>query len=438
VTGSEPIHVDFDRHSIEYRRNIAAITADLHRRCPVAFNDTYDGHWFVSGYDEVFDMARQANLLSSDNDVAGVRDGYRGISIPSQAAFQFGFLEMDPPPQREYRQALNSYLSPAAVDRWRPLVEDLTRACIDERIESGCIDFVDDLANIVPAVQTMAMMGLALTEWAFFCDAAHAVVYTPPDSPDIERVRQLGVDAFTRLYASLGEVRANPRPGLIDALLRTQIGGGTPSDEELAGNLYLLIGGGFDTTTALTANALEWLAANPGDRERLRVDSAGLLDTATEEFLRFFTPAPGDGRTVVLDHEINGVQLKRGDRLWLSWAMANRDPSMFPDPDTIHLDRKFNRHTSFGLGIHRCLGSNVARMVFKTMVRQVLERIGDYVTDEPGTVHYESIGVINGLQHLPARFTAGKRLGASLEETIAHWQQLIDEQRLAEPISAEA
>ncbi|MGE0309195.1 MAG: cytochrome P450 [Acidimicrobiia bacterium] len=433
---AEPIHVDFDRHSTAYREQFAQITADLHGRCPVAFNDTYDGHWFVSGYNEVFEMARQANLLSSDNDVTGVRKGYKGISIPSQAAFQFGFLEMDPPTQKDYRQTLNAYLSPAGIERWRPMVVDLTRACLDELIESGRIDFVDDLANIVPALLTMAMMGLPLVDWEFFCEPAHAVVYTPPDSPDIERVRQMGVDAFTRLYLSLGEARAKPRPGLIDALLGATIDGGTPSDEELAGNLYLFIGGGFDTTTALTGNALEWLGANPGERERLRTDTAGLMDTATEEFLRFFTPAPGDGRTVAQDHEVNGLQLKEGDRLWLSWAMANRDPSMFPDPNTIHLDRKFNRHTSFGLGVHRCIGSNVARMVFKTMVAQVLERMADYVVDVAGTVHYESVGVINGVQHLPATFTPGKRLGASLEESIDHWQRVIDEQGLAKPITA--
>jgi cytochrome P450 len=160
-----------------------------------------------------------------------------------------------------------------------------------------------------------------------------------------------------------------------------------------------------------------------------------LLDSATEEFLRFYTPAPGDGRTISADCEIAGTQFKEGERLWLSWAMANRDPGVFPEPDSIDMARKGNRHTSFGLGIHRCIGSNVARMTFKTMVTAVLDRMPDYVINPGATVHYETVGVIQGMQHLSASFTPGKRLGKGLAETLDVLQTACDEQRLAEPVT---
>jgi cytochrome P450 len=427
--------VDFDRHSPTYREEFDALTRELHGRCPVAYNETYGGHWFVSGYEQVFEIARRADALSSDHDVHGTRKGYGGISVPEQAGFQFGFLEMDPPEQRDYRQVLNPYLSPAAVERWRPFVDDFTRACLDERIETGEIDFVDHLANVVPAVLTLAMMGLPLADWFFYCEPTHAVVYTPPTSPDIERVRQMGIDVYQKLWAAVLEARADPKPGLIGALVQAQIAGRAPTDEDLTGTLYLLIGGGFDTTTSLTGNALEWLGEHPDQRERLRADTGRLVDTATEEFLRFFTPAPGDGRTVAKSCPLGGRDLEEGDRLWLSWAMANRDPSVFPEPDEIQLDRKYNRHTAFGLGLHRCIGSNVARMTFKTMLRQVLDRMPDYTCDAAGTMHYESVGVINGVQHLPARFTPGRRLGAGIDETIAKWQRICDEGELTRAVT---
>ena len=98
---------------------------------------------------------------------------------------QGGFLEMDPPEQRHYRQALNPYLSPAAVSRWTPVVTELVRACLNEKIETGQIDFVDDLANVVPAILTLAMMGIPLEHWSIYCEPVHAAVYTPPDSPDM-------------------------------------------------------------------------------------------------------------------------------------------------------------------------------------------------------------------------------------------------------------
>lgn len=430
--------VHFDRHTPEYRGQFEEITHELHAKCPIAWTDAHGGHWVASGNREVFELARSAEHLSNDHDVKGERRGYKGITIPSPPRareVQGGFLEMDPPGQRHYRQTLNPYLSPAAVARWIPFVDEVVRACLDERIEEGRIDFVDDLANIVPAVLTLAMMGIPLKDWTVYNEPAHASVYTPPHSPDMPRVAELSRNMGMALYRSILTVREQPRPGLIDALVHAEIDGRTPSDEELTGVLALLIGGGFDTTTALTAHALEWLSEHPAERDRLSRERDTLLDSATEEFLRYFTPAPGDGRTISADCEIAGQRFEEGERLWLSWAMANRDPSVFPDPDRVDLERKGNRHSSFGLGIHRCIGSNVARTVFKRMVTAVLDRMPDFRCDPDATVHYETIGIIQGMRSLPAVFTPGKRLGPSLDETLETLQKACDEQRLAEPVT---
>ena len=437
VDGDKQCPVHFDRHTPDYIDRFEDTTHDLHARCPVAWTDTYGGHWVASGYEAVFEIARDATLLSNDCDFRNERKGYQGIPIPGPPNRQSrgGFLEMDPPEQRDYRTILDPYLSPAAVARWKPMVEDLTRASLDERIETGTIDFVDDLANIVPAVITMGMMGLPLVDWVIYCEPAHAGVYTPPDSPDMPRVMEASIAMAARLAESVVEIRRSPRPGMVDALVRGLVCGAPLADEDIRDTLGLLIGGGFDTTTALTAHALEWLGDNPGERDRLRSDLPGLLDPATEEFLRFYTPAPGDGRTVTRQHDVAGQRLEEDDRLWLSWSMANRDPAVFPDPDVIKVDRKHNRHTSFGLGLHRCIGSNVARAVFKIMLTAVLERMPDYRCDPAGAVHYDTVGVINGMKHLPATFTPAPRLGPGLDETIARCQQVIDDEALAAPVS---
>ena len=437
MTDQYDMRYHFDRHSPDYRHNFVAITHEMQQRCPIAWTDTYGGHWVAAGSHEVFELARCPHV-SNDHDVNGRRRGYKGISIPTMIDaenFRGGMLEMDDPEHRYYRSALNPYLSPAAVKRWEPFVDEVVRACVDERIEDGHIDFVDDLANIVPAVLTLAMLGVPLKKWTIYNEPAHASVYTPPDSPDAARVRELYMAMGVDLYATLVEIRDNPRPGIIDALAKLRIDGQAPADIELIGMLNLLIGGGFDTTTALTAHALEWLSEHPAERARLRQDRATLLNPATEEFLRFFTPAPGDGRTISDDLELDGVDLKEGERLWLSWAMANRDPGLFDDPDEVVIDRKGNRHFSFGLGVHRCAGSNVARTVFKSMLTAVLERIPDYRCDPVGTVHYESIGVIQGMRQLPASFTPGRPLGAGLDETLDKLQRICDEQKLARPIT---
>ncbi|TCN50048.1 cytochrome P450 [Rhodococcus sp. SMB37] len=428
---------DFDRHAPDYRDRFLDVTQEMQSKCPMAWSDTHGGHWVAAGSSQVFDLARHPDV-STDHDIHGKRKGYKGISIPwnSRASgVRGGILEMDDPEHHEFRALLNPYLSPAAVDRWIPFVDEVVRAAIDEKIESGKIDFVDELANIVPAVLTLAMMGIPVEKWVIYNEPVHAAVYTPPDSPDIPRINEMHRAMGLDLLTSLIEIRENPRPGLINAVANVEVLGEKPDDMELLGILSLLIGGGFDTTTALTAHSLEWLGLNPDERTRLSEERDTLLNPATEEFLRYFTPAPGDGRTFASDYELDGTEFKEGDRLWLSWAMANRDPELFDDPNNIDLERRGNRHFSFGLGIHRCVGSNMARMVFKRMLLAVLDRMPDYKVDVEGTVHYDTIGVIQGMRHLPATFTPGPRLGDNLDDTLKRLQKICDEQRLADPIT---
>ena len=427
----------FDRNATEYRSQFKQITEEMHAKCPMAWTETYGGHWVAAGSHEVFELAR-CPAVSNDHDINNERRGYGGISIPKAKRVNVvrgGILEMDEPDHRTYRNVLNPYLSPAAVKRWEPFIHDITRACLDEKIEAGSIDFVDDLANVVPAVLTLAMLGIPLKKWALYSEPVHAAVYTPEHSPDIERVtamhREMGLD----MVNSMLEIRENPRPGIVNGLLQMRIDGEPAPDLEILGNLGLVIGGGFDTTTALTAHTLEWLSEHPEERERLSKERDTLLDPATEEFLRYFTPAAGDGRTFSDDIELDGNEFKEGERLWISWAMANRDPAVFADPDKIVLDRKGNRHFSFGIGLHRCKGSNVARTVFKSMLTAVLDRMPDYRCDPEGAVHYECIGVIQGMRKLPATFTPGPKVGAGLDETLDKLQRICDEQQLALPVT---
>ena len=152
----------------------------------------------------------------------------------------------------------------------------------------------------------------------------------------------------------------------------------------------------------------------------------GLLDTATEEFVRWATPAQGGGRTITQDCTLGGVEFREGDRVWMAYAVANHDPDAFDDPDEIKIDRFPNRHAAFGLGVHRCIGSNLARVTFKTMLTTVLSRIGDYAVDRDGIVRYDDIGTINGYKHLPARFTPGTPAAAPLSSVIERWQAAVD------------
>jgi cytochrome P450 len=389
------------------------------------------GYWIVSGRELIGQMAKRPDLLSNDHDPLGRRRGYGGVAIPSpvNSHSRGGFLEMDPPEHLAYRQILNPHLSPTAVERWRPMVRDLARACIDDVIETGSIDFVDDFANIVPAVLTMGMLGFPLVDWVHYCEPAHAIVYTPPHSPGWKRVIELMLLMAARLADELDRAKTNPRPGMLASLVEAQQNDPDVfNDEDILGTLTLLIGGGFDTTTALLSHAVHWLDGRSIDRAGL-VQDGSRLDTATEEFLRFATPAQGGGRTITADCEIAGHRFRRDDRVWMAYGLTNHDAEAFPDPDDIVLDRFPNRHAAFGLGIHRCIGSNLARMSFKSMIGEVLTRLPDYEICHDGIVRYEDVGTINGYQHMPAAFSPGPRRGEPLDQVIETWQVALDAPR---------
>jgi len=428
VPSDERVVVDFDHHSPAYRVGYPQVSHDVREKCPVVWSEQHGGYWVIAGRDLIGELAKHPELLSNDHDAFGDRNGYGGVAIPSpkERTSRGGFLEMDPPLQLEYRHVLNPFLSPTAVEWWRPMVVELSRACIDEVLEPGRVDFVDDLANIVPAVLTMGMLGLPLVDWAIYCEPAHAMVYTPPDSPDLPRV----LEGHRRMHARLGEelenVRAKPRQGMIKALVDAQAAGAPFTDPDLEGTLALLIGGGFDTTTSLTAHALDWLDEHPDERRRLCADP-GLMDTATEEFVRYAAPAQGGGRTITQDCVVGGHRFREGERVWMAYALANHDPAAFENPDELILDRFPNKHAAFGLGIHRCIGSNLARMTFKAMLRQVLEAAPEYTVVREGVVRYEDIGTINGYKHLPATFPPRHRQGYVLDEVIERWQHDLDE-----------
>ncbi len=259
MAADERVVVEFDQHSAEYRETYPAKAHELREQCPVAWSTNHDGFWVVTGHEELSALSKRADLLSNDHDPDGERNGYQGISIPERGSTRGGFIEMDPPEQSEYRRVLNPFLSPAAVVQWEPLIADFTRACIDDVIETGRLDFVDDFANVVPAILTMAMLGLPLADWEIYCEPAHMQVYTAPDSPNWDRMLETTFRMVGRLAEYVQIRKTEPRPGMITALLNAKVMGEFLPDEGIIGTVTLLIGGGFDTTTSLLAGALDWL-----------------------------------------------------------------------------------------------------------------------------------------------------------------------------------
>jgi cytochrome P450 len=405
--------VDFDHHADEFTRNQAAASAELRRKCPVAWNQRYDGFWFVTSYQAVSQCARDGETFAHkyEPDAPDGIDYYGELGIPRpEGQRALGLGEIDGPFHEALRRALAPFFSPRTVANMQPFMEQSVNWFIDQQIGNGRMDLVLDFTSPVPAVLTMKLMGLPCANWKLYSDLFHSTVAFPETSDEyraaIAEVPQMMAD----LLEFAADRRAHPQDDLTSFLVEFDFEGKGLSDAQLLDILWNLIAGGVDTTTSLTSLALLHLATRPYLRKQL-VDQPDLYRSATEEFLRYFSINQQLSRTVTRDTVLGGQPLRRNDRVLISWVAANHDAAEFEQPDEVVLDRMPNRHVAFGLGPHRCIGAHLARAMFEVMVKGILDRIPEYEVDTAGVDHYRGNPSMIGLSRLPATFSTGPKLG---------------------------
>lgn len=399
--------INFDHHSPEHAADTVGAYNKLRSESPVAWTESSGGYWVLSNYKSVFEASRDDDLFSSAR-----HDEYGGeglsVTIPkAPTAFHIP-IELDPPDFRPFRKAVNQVTAPAAVKKLDGVIKHYVTGFIDEIIESG----EADLAFVagVPAAVTVDWLGLNAAEYQNYVNAMHTLVSAAPSSPEYKHAAEVAVPWVSKTVREhIAKRRANPTEDATSHFIKTPVDGRDMTDDEVYSILELVISGGVGTTASLVTQALVWLYQNPEDRQRL-IDNPEMVDVATEEFLRVFSPTQALARTIMEDTEFQGCPVRKGDRALLAWASANRDPEQFENPDTVDITRWPNRHVAFGLGIHRCAGSHLGKAMAREMLRQVLGRMGDYVVDMDKVVTYPDQGTNAGYHSIPVTFTPGKRL----------------------------
>jgi cytochrome P450 len=410
---TDSIRVDHqDREWVKHRHTNYA---DLRAKCPVVFNEEHGGFWMVTDYESVATVARDNETFAHKYE-PDAPDGinYHGIcGIPRPARTpRMGVSEIDGPEHADLRRVLNPYMVTKAVEAQRDRMEHVSAWFLDELIESGSADLVLDYATPVPGVLTLEMVGMSSDNWRYYADFFHATSsFRPSDEEFQQAVARVG-----DMWGELGDYtrfrREHPGEDLTSAIVAAQIDGRSLADDEVVGILWNLVAGGLDTTTSLVSWGLHHLGTHPGDRQRL-IDDPSLIPAAVEEFLRHYSPSESLTRTATRDVELGGRQIKRGDVVFISWVAANHDPAMFGEADEVRIDRAENKHLAFGLGGHRCIGSNIARIESELMIADVLRRVPDYVIDPDGFRSYPGNLLMTGVVTMPVRFTPGIRSGVT-------------------------
>jgi len=402
--------IDFDYTAPRSEEGSNAMWRALRAQYPVAWTEHHGGHWVISTYAQNVAAFRDWETFSS------ARTDPRNLSIQIIGG-EIGILnpeELDPPEWDSYRHVLARLLSPGAVQRLRPRVEKWVRYYIDEAIESGTIDLAYDLSSRVPGAVVLDWLGWPRDEWDRVSHAWHAYAGHAPGMPEFDHaIRELGwVDG--RIVELVADRQKAPRDDAISSFVTTEIDGRPMSAAYAEGMVRLAVAGGVETTTAVTSAALVHLHFNPQHRQAL-LDDPKAFDLAIEEFLRVHPPARTHARTLTKDVEFGGCPMRKGDRVLLSEVSANYDESVFPDADKFVIDRFPNRHVAFGMGIHRCPGSHLARLEMRETISQVLTRMPDYEVIEDKLVAAPNWGSAGGWVRAPAVFTPGRRTGASAE-----------------------
>ncbi len=381
---------DFDHLDPRWVENPYPIWAGLREQCPVAHTERYRGVYFPSRYEDVRAVAYDTENFSSRRII--VRDT-PPPRIPAPP------ITSDPPDHRPAKNLLLPAFTPDAIRQYEAHTRDICARLVERFAGKGGCDAAVDYAQEIPVRVIAVMLGLPEEEGDRFRQWIHEILEAGITRPDI-LMKAIG-ETTTYFQAEVEKRRGAPRDDLISRLASATIDGQPISEVHLLGALRLILIAGIDTTWSAIGSCFWHLAQHPQDRHRL-VDEPGLIPTAVEEFLRAYAPVTM-AREVVNDTTVNGCPMKSGEMVLLSFPAANRDPAMFPEADRVVIDRKENRHAAFGLGIHRCIGSNLARMEIAVALQEWLKRIPDFRL-EPATTVTWSEGTVRGPRRLPVLF----------------------------------
>jgi cytochrome P450 len=385
---------DFSHVEPEWAADPYVIQDDLRQRCPIAHTARFGGAWLPTRYEDVAAIAYDTERFSSR---AIILSNFRP---PRELAPVGGSppISSDPPFHHDARKLLLPAFTKAAVSAQEPGTRRFCHSLIDAFAEQDVVDAARDYAQHIPVRVIADMLGFPPEDGPQFREFVEDLlegVNLPPDER-IERVSRL----FDYLLTQVHDHLDHPRADLTTYLVSAELYGQKLDPSHVVGTMALLLIAGIDTTWSAIGSSLWHLAKSPGDRSRLAAEP-GLLPSAIEEFLRAYAPVTM-ARLVKNDMHWRGVDMKADDWILVSFPAANRDPAQFDRAGEVVIDREVNRHAAFGLGIHRCLGSHLARMELRVALEAWLERIGEFTLADPSAVTW-SAGQIRGPRALPLR-----------------------------------
>ena len=394
---------DLDHADPAYNPRAPEIWAELREQgCPVVHSERYGGMWTPLTHELVSEVAYDTEHFTSRSVVVSTAEVEDFAEAPIGGAPP---ITSDPPFHHLARRLLLPPFAPKKIEALEPEVRRLCRERLDDMgdIVAGetVVDAAVQYAQHIPVNVIARMLGFPVEDDDLFREFVHDTLENVNAEPEERRAGFQRLDDY--IDVQIDAHVADPKDDLTSYLLGVDLEGTKLSREHVRGTIVLLLLAGIDTTWSAIGSSLWHLAGHPADRRRLGSEP-DLMPIAIEELLRAYAPVTM-ARLVAKDHDFHGCPMKTDDWVLLPFPAANRDPLEFPDADEVVLDRLENRHAAFGLGIHRCLGSNLARLEVRVAVEEFLRRFPDFELADPHAVRW-SVGQIRGPRRLPLRMLA--------------------------------
>jgi len=399
MTDRRPVEhwdTDFDILGPDYVADPFSIWDELRRTCPVAHTDRRGSTWLPTRYQDVVDLAHDVEHFSSTEIAVIPFDG----DVPDDPVLPYGVppISADPPLHTWTRRLLLPWFSHSRVASYEAMTRQLCAELVDGFIDDGGADAARDYAQQIPVRVIAGILGVPTSLSDTFTGWVRDVLEFADDPVRRER----GTEALITFF--VGEVaqrKKEPGEDLLSDLLHSEFDGAPVEESVVLGIAALVLIAGVDTTWSAIGSSLWHLATHAGDRDHL-VAEPDAMPVAIEELLRAYSPVTM-ARVVTEDIEFEGCAMKAGDKVLMNFPAANRDPEAFEDADRVVLDRALNRHVAFGSGIHRCAGSNLARMELQVALEEWLRRIPVFRLEEGAEVTWAG-GQVRGPRQLPVVF----------------------------------
>jgi len=387
---------DFDVLSKAYVDDPFHIWDELRQTCPVAHTERRGSTWLPSTYRDVVDLAHDIEHFSSLDITVIPFDGEE----PEEPVLPYGVppISADPPLHTFTRRLLLPWFSHRKVESYEAMTRELCAGLVEGFVADGRADAAADYAQQIPVRVIAAILGVPAELSDTFTGWVRAVL----EFADDMEVRREGTIALIEYFvAEVGRRKEHPGDDLLSALLQTEVDGQPIEDSIVLGVAALTLIAGVDTTWSAIGSSLWHLATHPDDAKTLATDPEA-MPLAVEELLRAYSPVTM-ARVVTSDIEFRGCPMHAGDKVLMNFPAANRDPEAFDHPDQVILDRAHNRHVAFGSGIHRCAGSNLARMELRVAIEEWLKRIPEFRIAEGAEVTWAG-GQVRGPRSVPVVF----------------------------------